>query len=669
MKKHYLTLGALLGFIGVGMAQINDDFEAYPVGSYLGATSTLGWTTWSGNTGGTEDVKIVDNNAASGTKSIYFSTTSANGGPNDVVLPFGGAHTTGQFQFESKFFVESNKGAYFNFQASATIGSVWALDCYMVNNGNLIMTNSGSTLISSTYPSNTWFTLKFDVNLNSNEWSVYLDNQLIGTFANPVNSIASIDIYPVNPSGVGGNNTAGYWVDDVSYSHTPYNIPNKNGAVTLVNKVTGLMNQERSVSGKFRNLGTTAITAFDVEYTYNGTNYTQSFSGLNIASLATYDFEFSQPISLVSGANPLTVTVTSVNGSAGDDDAGDDAKTITVNPIIQAPGKKVFVEEGTGTWCQWCPRGAVYMDYMAHNYEGYFVGIAVHNGDPMTDPTYDTGIGALISGYPSALVNRGADIDPSAIEEPFLSEIQVPQSVDMALATTYNAATSEITLTVTSTIATAISGNWKLLAVLSEDHVTGTGSGYNQSNAYAGGNNGVMGGYEALPNPVPAAQMIYDHVGRTILPSFEGMPNAFGSSAAAGATFTHDFVFTLDPTWDIDNLILNTVVLRPDGSVDNANSEFFMVMNGIESPETTNTVKLYPNPSNGLSNIALNLDASSDVQVTIADINGRIVAQKNYGTLSGNMLLPVVTTNFASGIYVVSVNINNELKTLRLVVE
>lgn len=669
MKKHYLTLGALLGFISLGMAQINDDFENYPIGSYLGATSTLGWTTWSGTTGGTEDVKIVDTKAASGTKSIYFSTTSANGGPNDVVLPFGGAYTTGQFNFEANFFVETNKGGYFNFQAATAIGSVWALDCYMVSNGDLIMTNSGATLISSSYPVNTWFNLKFDVNLNSNEWNVYVDNQLVGTFANPVNSIASIDIYPVNPTGVGGNNNASYWVDDVSYSHTPYNIPNKNGAVTLVNRITGLVSQERAVSGKFRNLGTTAITSFDVEYTYNGSSYSESFTGLNIASLATFDFEFSQPIALIAGANPLTVTVTNVNGVAGDDDAGDDAKTVTVDPTVQAPGKKIFVEEGTGTWCQWCPRGAVYMDRMAHNYEGYFVGIAVHNGDPMTDPTYDTGIGALISGYPSALVNRGADIDPSGIEEPFLSEITIPQSADMTLATTYTASSNEIKLTVTTTIATAISGNWKLLAVLSEDNVTGTGSGYNQSNAYAGGNNGVMGGYESLPSSVPAAQMVYDHVGRAILPSFEGLSNAFGTAANAGDVFTHDFVFTVDPTWNLNNLILNSVVLRPDGTADNANSEFFAILNGIETTETATNVKLYPNPANGYSNLALDLTAASKIELTITDINGRVVAQRNYGTLNGAMVLPINTTAFASGIYVIKLTIDNEVKTLRLAVE
>ena len=42
-------------------------------------------------------------------------------------------------------------------------------------------------------------------------------------------------------------------------------------------------------------------------------------------------------------------------------------------------------------------------------------------------------------------------------------------------------------------------------------------SGYNQVNAYAGNALGPMGGFESLPNPVPAAQMVYDHVARVLL--------------------------------------------------------------------------------------------------------------------------------------------------------
>ena len=70
------------------------------------------------------------------------------------------------------------------------------------------------------------------------------------------------------------------------------------------------------------------------------------------------------------------------------------------------------------------------MDLFEASYAGFWVGVAVHNGDPMTDATYDTGFGALIGGYPSATVDRGADVDPSQMTTEFLSRLQtVPVAV------------------------------------------------------------------------------------------------------------------------------------------------------------------------------------------------------------------------------------------------
>ena len=64
---------------------------------------------------------------------------------------------------------------------------------------------------------------------------------------------------------------------------------------------------------------------------------------------------------------------------------------------------------------------------MDHDFEGYWQGIAVHNGDPMTNTDYDNGIGTAISGYPSGIVDRGADINPADFKEDFLQRIAFNQ--------------------------------------------------------------------------------------------------------------------------------------------------------------------------------------------------------------------------------------------------
>jgi hypothetical protein len=73
-------------------------------------------------------------------------------------------------------------------------------------------------------------------------------------------------------------------------------------------------------------------------------------------------------------------------------------------------------------------------------------------------------------------------------------------------------------------------------------------AGWSQSNAYAGGGSGEMGGFEILPNPVPASQMVYDHVARTILPSFTGQSGSIPSSVSMGEVHSYTFSVTVDPS-------------------------------------------------------------------------------------------------------------------------
>ena len=386
-------------------------------------SSSADWTTWSGTEGGAEDVQITDNNASSGSNSIYFSSTSPNGGPADVVLPFDQVYNSGNFSFEANFYVEAGKGAYFNLQGTLVVAQVWALDCYMLEDGTLKLSNQGTPYINANYPSAQWFNLRVDMDLTSNVWELFIDNVSQGSFSNPTGQIGILDLYPVNPTGQGGNGISGFFVDDISYTHLPATLPPLNGGVSFISQISGISGLSYDVIATARNLGQFEINSFDLTYNYNGVDVTENITGLNLASLDTYEHSFGTTLSPVLGNNDLTVTISNVNGVATDDDPSDDSKVISIDPIVPAEGKMVVGEEATGTWCQWCPRGAVYMDLFEEQYGDYWVGIAVHNGDPMTDAVYDAGIGGSIGGYPSALVDRGADVDPSAMNADFLDRL------------------------------------------------------------------------------------------------------------------------------------------------------------------------------------------------------------------------------------------------------
>ena len=672
MKNKYFLLSLLSISVAANAQTFSDDFETYNVGDYIGANNAT-WTTWSGTTGTAEDAAVTDNNASNGTKSIYFATTAAGGGPQDVVLPFGGAYNSGQFNYKNKFFVESGKGAYFNFQGSTTIGQVYSMNCFMVQNGELILDNGDGLLLSTTYPINTWFELELDINLNTNEWELLIDGVSQGVFQNTENRVASLDLYPVNAS-YGGNNSAGYYVDEVSYDYVPYILPTRNGAAISLLNTNRLAGQTVSPTVTIRNLGVQNITSCDVTLTYNGNSVTENLTGLNLSSYSTYDVEFSQNILLIPGSNNMVATISNVNGMGTDDDVSDDNKILVLDPVVPAAGKMVVAEEGTGTWCGWCPRGTVAMDNMAHNYEGFFAGIAVHNGDPMTVPAYDDDLG--ISSFPGSVTDRGLVGDPSGIEAQFLQRITIAPSAFLTNGALYDSVNNRLHVSVKVDFQTNISGDYRIACAITEDSVTGTTSGYNQTNYYAGGGSGEMGGYESLPNPVPASQMQYDHVARNILPSFAGLANSFPASVNSGDIHYLPFEFNIDPSWNLEKLHIVSLLVDPSGRIDNAgmssivdgeeNGYYYL---GVEDVDPISKAVVYPNPASNTAFIDVLVENNEPVFIQIYDLAGKLIAENNYGELAGLVQLPIDLTGIASGVYNIKLQIGSSVNNQKLTVK
>ncbi len=681
MKKQLLLVVGLMVSAFSYAQSFSDNFESYTPGSYLGLSST-DWTTWSaGQEGGAEDVTITTANAASGSNSIYFSSTAANGGPQDVVLPFDQIYNSGNFSFEANFYVESNKGAYFNLQGTLVVGQIWALDCYMLQDGTLKLSNQGTPYINANYPPAQWFNLRVDMDLTTNVWELFINNVSQGSFSNPTGQIGILDLYPVNPVAEGGNGISGFYVDDVSYAAVPATLPAVNGGVTFVQQLAGIAGLTSDVIATVRNLGTDPITSFDITYDYDGNQINETVGPISLNSLATYEHMFATPAVVAAGSNTLTVTVSNVNGGGADADPTDDSKSITVNPIVPAAGKMVVGEEGTGTWCSWCPRGAVYMDLFEEEYGPYWAGIAVHNGDPMVVAEYDTGIGALISGYPSALVDRGNDVDPSAMNADFLTRLQTPPTAFIENGANWDAATRTLDVSISVDFQTAANSNYKIACVLTEDGVTGT-TGYAQANAYAGGANGVMGGYELLPNPVPAAQMVYDHVAREIQPSFGGLATSFPATVASGELHVLNFSFVLPADWDEDNMHIIGLLIAPNGTIDNAGKETIVdaVANGFVDGTTVGLVEsnldqldamfsVYPNPATTEAIIAINLKKESSVTLKVTDAAGKEVANRDYGSMNGSSTVALNTSTLDAGVYFVQLTVDNETLIKRLIVE
>jgi hypothetical protein len=652
---------------------ICEDFESLTVGDPI-AENSPSWNTWGELINGTsapfsDDANVTNILANSGTNSLYFEATGI-GGPQDVVLPFGTGtpYTTGDFVFSANFFVKQGTGAYFNFQAENIPGTTWSLDVQMDALGSISFQNGGgaTVFLTDTYPMESWFELKLIISLTNNNWEVFIDGISIGFFSNSVNQIASLDLYPIQ-----GHQ---FYVDDVCYSHTPIILENLNGQVSSITPITGLAGQDRYPSVEVRNLGLTNITSFDIDFNYNGIIITENISAVNMVTLDVFQVNFTTPIVLIGGNNLGTATIYNVNNLGQDDDPSDDNMITQINSVIPAQGKLVIGEEATGTWCGFCPRGSVALNWMDKDYKGYWQGIAVHNGDPMTDPIYDNGIASYISGYPSGLVDRGSDINPAAFKQDFLQRIIIEPSVKIINGAELNGSTLKINLTTIFT--NSVSGNYKIACVLVEDSVTGSSSDYSQNNSYSGGGYGPLIDVDGTdwankPPSVPASQMVYRDVARGVAPSFMG-ENLSNTVYSSGDTETHCFEFILDPSWDQSKIHIVGMLLDNNNRVDNASSTTIIesIAEGYNSCATSifgidlngpDRINIYPIPSTETIYIS---NLNKEAIIKIYDSKGGLVLENKISDKQN-----INISSLAIGVYQIKFEGDNWSETRRLIKE
>ena len=674
MKHLYLfTFLLFLGPIGPSLwaQSFSDDFESYSVGDWVAQSSST-WTTWSNNPGSNEDAKVTDEQAASGTQSIKLESVSTSGGPTDLVLPFGKAYTDGTFTYAMMIYVVSGTGAYFNFQANATIGQVWAADFFFTSTGTLNVQTGGTTQLSTAFPHDTWMNLVCTFDLTNNNWEVSIDGVSLGSFSNPNNSIASIDLFPYNPTG-----TSTYYVDDVSFDYEPFVQPNLDLSLfSLQTKTKSIAGASQDLKLTLKNIGLETITSADVTWSDGTNEYTDNLTGLNLASGGSHTFVHSTPYMAAEGATDISVTVTNINGGA-DENSLNDTKAVTITGIVPSPHRMVVAEEGTGTWCGWCPRGAVFMDSMAHDYPDYFVPIAVHNGDPMVVPAYDAGVGSFpgFTGYPGAIVDRKSVINPSALENSLFTRVVIPAKAKLLNGAEYNPVTGDLTISVTTEMLGDITGDWRLNVVITEDGVTGTTGAYNQANYYSGGGSGPMGGYENLPNPVPASQMVYDHVARAILSGWAGDPDALPEVATMGETHVAQFTWNIPSGMDADKVYIASMLIEPNGGINNASIETLddAIANGLatsnQEPVDLQSLDVYPNPAGERATVAVQLQEGQPVRLEIVNVMGAVIQTRDYGWRQGSHWLDLPLHELSNGVYLLRIHAGDGFATRKLVVQ
>jgi hypothetical protein len=473
-----------------------------------------------------------------------------------------------------------------------------------------------------------------------------------------------------------------YWwaIDDIKLFEPPaYDV----SVETLnVPRFTGLKDQ--AISGTIKNKGYLPLTSVDLSYSVNGAAaVNQPISGIYVAPFETYNFNFNQKLQM---QTPLVYSVT-VNAEspsgAADMNMTDNTTSKDITALSSISEKKVLFEQFTTAQCVFCPDGFVIVENILSSYN-YVIPVALHAGfgtDAMTTQEASDYAAQYISGAPSATIdrvlfdreeelgtNRGSWKDYSALR------YTQPSPASLAASSTFNPTTRELVVSVTSKFFAPISGDFRLNVFLVEDSVIGSGSGYNQQNAF---NTASGHPYQGRGNPIVG--MAHRYVERKALGGTWGKSGVIANPTTNEGEYTTTFSYTIPNSIDASksslvafvheynnnfksgkNEVLNAVALPLNGS--NYLNSTPSVYTNINSPESAVTrLSVYPNPANDVVYLDYIMSGDAATSFEIYDMMGKLVSSiPTMEQSAGNYTISVATNNFANGVYFVVAKNNNQ---------
>jgi len=472
----------------------------------------------------------------------------------------------------------------------------------------------------------------------------------------------------------GGSWNYGYCVDNVAVSSPPaYDAAMATVATTRFHE----LNSDIAIEGTVRNLGAETLTSLAINWSDGTDTYSEELTGLDIGPGEEYAFTHNTPfVASEAITYDIDVWVSAPNGETDGDDTNDRATT-KVSGVTFVPAKKVVIEEGTGGWCGWCPRGHVAMEYMRELYPETFIGIAVHNGDGMVVGSYDGNIG--LTGYPGSNADRvllDVGVSSDLFEGYHNQLVQRITPVKPSIEVLFNPVNRKAEVNVSAEFVTKLDDiDYRFSVVIMQDSVKGTGSGFNQTNYYSFQSQnlplvGAGHNWQTDPDPVPAANMVYMDVARALLGGYNGTANIIPSSVVAGDVITHSYTYTVPVSYKVEQM--HAVVLLLDartGEILNAEKAAFEVLVGAKEAFANELVDIFPNPTKGELSISINLEAATDIQLQVYNMLGQQVASQGYGRRNGNMTLPFDGSQLAPGTYAFHLLMGDKVAVKKVVVE
>lgn len=423
-------------------------------------------------------------------------------------------------------------------------------------------------------------------------------------------------------------------IDDVEVK----NLYNNEASLTSLNMGSfAILNSATDVMGTITNLGGNTITSLEIKWTVDGgsTYQTQTLTGLSIDSYDSYDFTHSVPWTPNAASQfVLEVEVSMVNGVVDPVMANNSAE-VSINVATQATTMMPLYEKFTSSTCGPCAsfnNGFFNAHYAANEANVNLINYQV-NWPGAGDPYYTPEIGVRRTFYgieaaPTLLLN-GKDTPGTVagINAMLVDEGQASAYFD--LDATYTLTGNTVTVDVVTM--PYLTGNFVLHAVAIELLTTG--------------------------NVASNGETSFKHVAMDMIPTANGT----SITTVAGTSINTQLSADLSNTNVEEISDIRVVVFIQDNSIKQVMQSKQASASLSAISVDNSTVKVYPNPTNGIVSIAT-IDA---LDVIVFDTLGKQV----YSKLAVENGTQLDLSSLNSGVYFMQLQNDSTKKVEKLVIK
>ena len=574
---------------------------------------------------------------------------------------------------------------------------VWGINISGVGSDNIVSKTFGTApnrqhwifYTSATNPGNAGGWTYWSIVLEETTNHIYIVDQRTGPngVGTATGLTVGVQVSSLNYAEVAGSpnvaNRAGNdptAIDNSYYEVIPGTPPNDDMAgIGIDMPSVVLTGKNQFMSGLFRNVGVNTVSSATFNYRVNGGTVVSANATGNLPANSGDFKTVSSPTQWTPSADgkyEVEMWLSNINGNADPNNSNDTIKA-TIVASSNPPERMVVIEERTGTWCGWCPRGAVAMQHMKLNYHETAVLLAVHNNDPMAISDYDSKMSGAFPTFSGDRLFSGQGISgaPSAAGSMISFHDQrrdvIPGATVDITNVMYDPSSGSVSVDVSSDF--IMEGNnldLRYALVFAEDAVQGNNAQYSQVNYYSGGAQGPLVDangfdYSTAPDPVPYTQMKYDHVVVGVVPQFEGAAGSVPSSIAFQQNVTYNFSTTLPaPVMNANHVYVNVLLLDNANGGVVVNANYKKLTNVVDLDENDLLeASVFPNPARDF--FTVELVENADFELELVNAMGQVVLKQSYTDRNSAY---ISTGDLASGMYILNVTSGNKYSSMNVAI-